>query len=59
MSERDKERIKVRSSDFMCFYVDVETLEPLGCSCYDPYCYSDPESCEHMSFAKWSTRKHN
>jgi hypothetical protein len=38
-----KDRIKVVCPDMMCFPVDAKTLEPLACSCYDPYAWSDPD----------------
>lgn len=55
---RYAERIKVVGVDLMCFAVDPETLEPLGCGCYDPWAWSDPESAaETITVAEWQRRR--
>ena len=41
----------------MCFWVDAETLEPLGCSVYDAYAFSDPEPVPSMHVNEWSLRR--
>ena len=48
---------KVRCSlTLMTFPVNRDTLEPLRCAQYDPYCYSDPEpDTEYIEISDWIT----
>lgn len=52
-------RIKVVGNDYMCFPVDLFTLEALAQSCYDPYAWvdPDPEPTETICLAEWSQRR--
>lgn len=47
-------KLFVRCVDRTVFEIDPETLEPLGPSCYDAYCYTDPRRdvnyIEHMEW---------
>lgn len=48
----------VRCPDRMCFPVDPKTLEPLRASCYDAYCFSDPEpGVTYIELSDWNLRK--
>lgn len=40
----------------MCFYVDTKTLEPLGCSTYDPWCVKQPEEGQ-IFIEEWNRRR--
>jgi hypothetical protein len=59
MSDYYKGKIKVVAGDKMCFPVNPETLEPLACSLYDPYAWSDPEwgPIETISIEEYRRRK--
>lgn len=52
-------KIKVRCEDRMCFAVNPKTLEPLACSTYDAYAFSDPdrEPLETIDYGEWCRRK--
>ena len=43
MGDRYEGRIKVVGVDLLCFPADKETLEPLGCGCYDTWAWKDPD----------------
>ena len=44
----------VRSPDRMVFPINPTTLEPLQCSYYDAYCYTDPKpGVEYMEYSDW------
>ena len=51
-------KVKVVGEDLMCFPVRPSDLEPLACSCYDPYAWSDPdpEPVETISLEEWLRR---
>lgn len=51
-------KVKVVCVDMMCFPARPTDLEPLACSCYDPYAWSDPdpEPVETISFYEWLRR---
>jgi len=59
MNDYYKGKIKVVGSDKMCFPVNPETLEPLACSSYDPYAWSNPEKepIETISIEEYWQRK--
>jgi len=52
-------KIKVVGIDFMCFPVNAVSLEPLACSCYDPYAWIDPDpyAVETISVGEWNKRR--
>lgn len=54
-----KGKIKVVGVDLICFYVEPKTLEPISCSCYDPYAWRDPEPgmLETIGVNEWQTRR--
>jgi len=44
----------VRLPDRMCFKVKRSTGEPVSCSYYDAYCFTDPDTTvDYMSYAEW------
>ncbi len=47
----------VRCVDRTVFEVDPITLEPKRASCYDAYCYTDPEpNVRYIEHAEWTQR---
>ena len=52
-------KIKVVNTDLMCFPVSATTLEPLACSSYDPYAWSDPDPdpTETIDVSEWLMRR--
>ena len=51
-------KIKVVGNDRMFFWVDANTLEPLGLSSFDPWAFSDPELVTTMSESEWQSRRY-
>lgn len=52
--------VYVRCEDRMVFPINPETLEPTGCSRYDPYCYSDPmPDVDYIGHAEWRLLRAN
>jgi hypothetical protein len=52
------DRTLVRCVDRTVFEVDSQTLEPKGCSVYDAYCYTNPESgVRYIEHAEWCMRE--
>ena len=49
-------KIKVICDNNMCFPVDTN-LEPLGCTCYDPYPRLPDDAIEHISYNDYLQRK--
>lgn len=49
--------IKVVDIDMMCFRADPKTLEPLGCSFYDPYAFAEPDTAETIKLNEWYHRR--
>lgn len=50
--------ITVVNIDFMCFKVDSKTLQPLGCSFYDPYVLTDRiNHQEILLLGEWNLRR--
>ncbi len=53
-----RKRLLVIGEDRMCFEVDAETLDPLGCSCYDAHAFSDPRrDIESLHVNEWNLRR--
>lgn len=52
-------KIKVICEDNMCFAAHPVTLEPLSCSTYDLYAWSDPDPdpIETLHFLEWQCRR--
>lgn len=52
-------KIKVVTEDLMCFPVRPDTLEPLACSCYDPWAWThpDPEPLKTITADEWQRRR--
>ncbi|MBB3227050.1 hypothetical protein FHW69_001651 [Luteibacter sp. Sphag1AF] len=60
MSEYYKGCIKVVGADAMCFRVDPATLDPMGCSVYDPFHYLPEDGCqpvEVIGLGEWNLRR--
>jgi hypothetical protein len=51
------ERIRVCGEDHQCFDADAKSLEPIGPSVYDPYCWTDPLPGEQIHVNEWSRRR--
>lgn len=50
--------IVVVNEDFMCFKVDSKTLQPLGCSFYDPYILTERINQQDiLSIGEWNLRQ--
>lgn len=50
-------KIKVVGADLMCFPVDVKSLEPLACSCYDPCAWNNSDDAvQVISVSEWQSR---
>lgn len=48
----------VRCEDKMCFPINPITLDPVGVSCYDPWCFSDPKpDTIYHEFSYWSNKR--
>jgi len=48
----------VRCPDRMVFEVNSKTLDPIRASCYDAYCYSDPEpDVEYIEYWDWILKR--
>ncbi len=54
-------KIKVVCNDLTCFSVDPETLQPIGCGCYDPWAWNYPEDdpIETITSEEWYKRLRN
>lgn len=52
-------RIKVVCESLMCFPVHPATLEPLACSIYDHWAWSDRDvdAVETITFIEWLNRR--
>ena len=50
--------ILVRCDDRMVFPVRATDLEPLACSCYDPWCFRDPlPGRTYMEVSEWNAKR--
>ena len=50
--------IVVVNANFMCFKADSKTLQPLGCSFYDPYILTDMINRQGiLSISEWNLRR--
>ena len=50
--------IVIVNADFMCFKADSKTLQPLGCSFYDPYILTERiNNQDILSIGEWNLRQ--
>jgi len=58
VDKEERAKIYVGGIDRMCFYIDAETLEPLGRSSYDPWVFSDPlPNIETITVNQWQVKQ--
>lgn len=51
-------KVMVRCVDKNVFPVNPDTLEPLSCGAYDPWCFSDPEpGVKYVEHFDWTKKK--
>jgi hypothetical protein len=51
-------KVLVRTSDKMVFEIDSKTLDAKSVSCYDPYCFSDPEKgVQYVEYHDWICKR--
>ena len=51
------EFIEVVGEDMQCFEVHPDTLEPIGCSYYEPAALRDPQGRRQMGIGEWIRRR--
>lgn len=50
--------IEVVGVDMRCFKVRADTLEPIGCSYYEPAAWRDPAGQKQMCISEWQRLKY-